>query len=331
MSTNPTNFDRHKTITGNSLKALESFGDNSFDSIVTDPPYGLKFMSQKWDHSVPTAELWAEVLRVLKPGGHCLSFFGSRTYHRGVVQIEDAGFEIRDQIMWVYGSGMPKSHNISNALGKAGNPEAQNWEGWGTGLKPAHEPIVVARKPFEWTVAQNVSKWGTGGLNIDGARVDFKSVADRNETTAKNQHADFGTAPGGNAVYGDYSMVPRKNYGPTGRFPANLIHDGSQEVLDCFPGDCDNSADRFFYCAKPTKKEKNAGTESGNIHPTVKPVELMRYLCRMVTPPNGLVLDPFMGSGTTGVAALQEGFAFVGVELDPQHTAIADARIRSAY
>jgi len=379
-----------EVIHGDCRHVLKTLKTNSVDSIVTDPPYELGFMGKSWDSTGVAYDVavWQECLRVLKPGGHLLAFGGSRTYHRLACAIEDAGFQIRDQIMWVYGSGFPKSLNISKAIDKAAGAdataEAKQWEGWGTALKPAHEPIVMARKPLEGNVAQNILEHGTGGINIDGCRVDFVSDEDRQESTAKNQHQDFGTEPmTNNTVYGDYSMMKPTNYNPPGRFPANFIHDGSDEVLELFPdskggaypakrgqavntsfaggqeteggframGD-DGSAARFFYCAKANKKDRNEGLDGfaekrpdertvtgmgtfeekgvakqANHHPTVKPTNLMRYLCRLVTPPNGLILDPFTGSGSTGKAAVLEGFGFIGVEQSAEYVEIAKARI----
>ena len=407
-------------IHGDCLEMLRSMPDCSVDSIVTDPPYGLSFMGKKWDYDVPGVEVWAECLRVLKPGGHLLAFSGTRTQHRMAVRIEDAGFEIRDMIAWVYGSGFPKSLDVSKAidknngevgrllrftewmrttgltskqideatgtnmgghyltaksqpaiptrrlwaklrplcghvpewvdelverieaerevvgkhktdmgglggerLGQAGGnitapatDAAKQWEGWGTALKPALEPITVARKPLVGTVAENVLQHGTGAINVDGGRVEG------------------------------------------GRWPANFIHDGSEEVVGLFPmtksgkmvpqhtrttngspngiygkfdkehplsetyGDS-GSAARFFYCAKASKADRG----ENNHHPTVKPTDLMRYLCRLVTPPGGVVLDPFMGSGSTGKAAALEGFNFIGIEREAEYVAIAQARI----
>ena len=395
---------------GDCLEVLRGMPDNSVDAVVTDPPYGLSFMGKKWDYDVPSVEIWAECLRVLKPGGHLLAFAGTRTQHRMAVRIEDAGFEIRDMIAWVYGSGFPKSHDVAKAVhghltvggsspkkrrmaymgdeytegetvGSSGTERAQErkpcappegsgnnlcdaakkWAGWGTALKPALEPITVARKPLIGTVAENVLAHGTGGLNIDGCRVGFVSDEDRKESTTKNQHADFGTRPmTNNAVYGDYSMVQPTNYNPQGRWPANLIHDGGEEVVGLFPdgakpkperrgkkggsgfgffddqktastegvwpADTGGSAARFFYCAKASKRDRG----EGNHHPTVKPTDLMRYLCRLVTPPNGIVLDPFTGSGSTGKAAVLEGFQFIGIEREAEYVDIARARIVSA-
>lgn len=350
--------------------ALRDMADNTIDAVVTDPPYELGFMSKSWDASgiAYDVDLWREVLRVLKPGGHLLAFGGSRTYHRLACAVEDAGFEIRDQIMWVYGSGFPKSLNVGKQDG------CEDWSGWGTALKPAHEPIVVARKPLDGTVAANVLKHGVGALNIDGCRIGT------NDNLNGGAYAQNGTARGDGwgmrrAGAGDYEQ-------PEGRWPANFIHDGSDEVTELFPesksiasmrgvgltssnvygqgdknfntlrGHFDSgSAARFFYCAKAGKKERNAGlddmplrvaggmqgrndgsmgtiTMNQNHHPTVKPVTLMRYLCRLITPPNGLILDPFTGSGTTGIAATQENFNFIGIEQDPEYTQIALARIQ---
>ena len=352
---------------GDCLKVLSVMKDNSIDSIVTDPPYGLSaarnsgksskggFMGKKWDYDVPSVEIWREALRVLKPGGYLLSFAGSRTYHRMAVNIEDAGFEIRDQIMWVYGSGFPKSQSISKNIDKkAANPqtdEAIQWEGWGSALKPAHEPIVVARKPLIGTIVENVLEHGTGGLNIDGCRVGSEgggtNCNNRNEKGECKGHDNNGSLGGGKMRHGS-------NTQPKGRFPTNFIHDGSDEVVDLFPhtqggsggsfkneslffkendkpiGYTDSgSAARFFYCAKVSRKERDEGCENieQNFHPTVKPVDLMRYLCRLVTPQNGVILDPFMGSGTTGIAASVEAFNFIGIERDEEYIEIAKNRI----
>ena len=539
-----------KLLEGDCIKVMQGLPENSVDSIVTDPPYGLEFMGKEWDAPWKSKDVrqpddenftktdnaygrskvryamgssygggneamvgfqeWyyavaKEMFRVLKPGGHVLSFGGSRTYHRMACAIEDAGFEVRDQIMWVYGSGFPKSHNISKAMDKnAGvepqvigrNPnsrenstdslydagtigktamvtapssaDAKRWEGWGTALKPAHEPIVLARKPFNGTVAENVLKWGTGGLNIDGCRVanngeqfgelpnrggrrvfntdgqtfqesgyDYKEGDLNAEAVAKlkalgrfpanlmhdnsQEVLDLFPSNAGaaapvksghsgesNGIYNDYAQrgddgatfyadkgsAARFFFSPkeVGRFPANLMHDGSQEVQDLFPyskstggvnggklgertygkfgnetpganagglGD-EGSAARFFYCPKATKKDRDEGcdeletkekpahmrtgngtgeasmesgwpaTQRKNTHPTVKPTELMRYLCRLITPPGGTVLDPFNGSGSTGKAALKEGFNYIGIEKEAEYLRIAEARIRSA-
>lgn len=390
------NFDNGNSFelyNGDCLEIMRSMPDNSIDSIVTDPPYGLSFMGKKWDYDVPSVEIWAECLRVLKPGGHLLAFAGTRTQHRMAVRIEDAGFEIRDMIAWVYGSGFPKSLDVSKAIDKAAgaerdvigvredfakrmslskrpgtanvggyvNPQAageitapatddaRQWHGWGTALKPALEPITVARKPLIGTVVANVLEHGTGALNIDGCRV------------ATNESLKGGGSPimrydGQNdrLCWGEGYTRKATEGNVLGRWPANLIHDGSDEVVAGFPqsqvsGSAKNgarsdatpegifgkrpqgqlhndsgSAARFFYCAKASKKDRG----EGNAHPTVKPTDLMAYLCRLVTPPGGVVLDPFMGSGSTGKAAQREGFRFIGIEREPAYMEIANSRIR---
>ena len=328
---------------GDCLERLRELPDCSVDSCVTDPPYGLSFMGKAWDYDVPQAAVWREVLRVLKPGGHLLAFAGTRTQHRMAVQIEDAGFEIRDMIAWVYGSGFPKSHNLKG-----------DWEGWGTALKPALEPITVARKPITGTVAANVLAHGTGGLNVDGCRVGTSKQVPA--SVSRKAHANC--YMGGWKEKGETPGVG--GHDPNlGRWPANLIHDGSNEVVGLFPaqagaaapvhrrngdkfrfsygefkGNIDEngssfygdtgSAARFFYCAKASKADRGAE----NVHPTVKPTELMRYLCRLVTPPGGVVLDPFMGSGSTGKAAVLEGFRFIGIEREVEYLEIACGRIQ---
>ena len=280
---------------GDCLQVLKELDDCSVDSIVTDPPYGLSFMGKGWDYDVPTVDIWRECLRVLKPGGHLLAFAGTRTQHRMCVNIEDAGFEIRDMIAWAYGSGFPKSRNIG--------------DGWGTALKPALEPITVARKPFKGTVANNVLEHGTGAINIDGCRVATDESTQRPCGPNSDHAQQFKGSQGG----------LRGQPAGTGRWPANLIHDGSDEVTELL-----NDAARFFYCAKANKKDR----EDGNTHPTVKPTDLMAYLCKLVTQPDGVVLDPFMGSGSTGKAAVREGFGFVGIEREPEYFAIAEQRVQ---
>jgi len=405
----------YNILQGNCIEVLKTLPENSVDSVVTDPPYGLEFMGKEWDAPWKNSEVvsvtdkstngifhdkgfnhgirfsrglfemqefqkwsteWAkEVYRVLKPGGYILVFGGSRTYHRMACAIEEANFEIRDQIMWVYGSGFPKSMNVGLALEKKGEDPA-GWEGWGTALKPAHEPIVMARKPLIGTVVENVLTWGTGGINIDESRVPGEPVA----INKLEEWSGFGqkTEP-------EYEQ----EISSKGRFPANFIHDGSEEVVELFPrskggvypavrgssdigafaqggthkdkpnqartmGD-DGSAARFFYCAKANSKDRNEGLEDfeskqqdlsrkagnpggdnprnrgvnrrKNHHPTVKPTELMRYLVKLVTPINGVVLDPFTGSGSTGKAAVMDGFSFIGIEMSEEYVAIAKARI----
>ena len=296
-------MDYNTIINDDCLHAMELLEDNSIDSIVTDPPYGLSFMGKDWDHGIPGVAFWKEALRIAKPGCHLLAFGGTRTFHRLAVAIEDAGWEIRDTVMWVYGSGFPKSHNLKG-----------EWQGYGTALKPAWEPVIVARKPIDGTVANNVLKWGTGGINIDACRVPLNG--DKPYSYPNGSGGSHGPVPirihYDNPVYGN----------PQGRFPANLIHDGSDEVVSGFP----NDTSRFFYCAKASKSERG----EGNNHPTVKPLALMRYLCRLVTPPDGVVLDPFCGSGSTLVGALQEGFRYIGIEKDPDYVNIAYARTKHA-
>jgi len=461
---------------GNCIDVMRSMPDNSVDSIVTDPPYELGFMGKSWDSTgiAFNVEVWTEALRVLKPGGHLLAFSGSRTYHRMAVAIEDAGFQIRDQIMWLYGSGFPKSLDVSKAIDKTdaavarrerdlkftawmrstgitakqvneltdsnmGNhyltdkeqptvataemfdklrdslpevpdwveemirqrtiesenfknrevigtkggtkgiegtsghgiipggitesitlditapatPEAQQWAGWGTALKPAHEPIVLARKPLIGTVAANVLEFGTGGLNIDGSRV--------GSGTGETKVVNYPDIRGNN--YNNANGSVEYTVTSQGRFPANIIHDGSDEVTALL-----GEPARFFYCAKASKRDRNEGLDGfegqsigakgnglaricatcsastiqgcecpdrtyvnptrQNHHPTVKPTDLMRYLVKLIAPPGGTVLDPFTGSGSTGKGAVIEGFTFVGIELDPDYVAIATARIQ---
>jgi hypothetical protein len=321
---------------------------DSIDSIVTDPPYGLSFMGKGWDRGVPGAEYWSEALRIAKPGAHLVAFGGTRTYHRLATAIEDAGWEVRDCFVWAYGQGFPKSHDVSKAIDKAAGayrriigespyntrrpnaPESQRyaqaghkayitdpatddarrWSGWGTALKPAWEPAIIARKPFRGTVAENVMRHGTGAINVDGCRV----AGSRPETTRG--------AGGANGRYGPIGAQGRIIDDGRGRWPANLAHDGSPDVLDLFP----REAARFFYSPKASKADRG----EGNTHPTVKPSELMAYICRLVTPPGGVVLDPFMGSGSTGVGALREGFRFAGIELDASYLEIARARLGAA-
>ena len=354
---------------GDCLDALRQLPDASVDAVVTDPPYGLSFMGKRWDYDVPSVEIWAECLRVLKPGGHLLAFAGTRTQHRMAVRIEDAGFEIRDMIAWVYGSGFPKSLDVSKAIDKAAGAEretkrvryspqqlnckdgqnerpwmkaasevgyhelpgdepatdaARQWQGWGTALKPSLEPLTVARKPLSGNVAQTVLAHGTGALNIDGCRVptddNLNGGAYSSAASERHDGADnWRMKRGGHGNAGDFSP-------PAGRWPANLIHDGSEEVTGLL-----GEAARFFYTPKADGTDRNEGTEARNIHPTVKPTDLMQYLCRLVTPPGGTVLDPFMGSGSTGKAAQMEGFRFIGCERDPDYFAIAKARVETAH
>jgi DNA modification methylase len=429
---------------GDCRQIIATLPDCSVDSIVTDPPYELNFMGKKWDNTgiAYDVQLWTECLRVLKPGGHLLAFGGTRTYHRMASAIEDAGFEIRDSIVWLYGSGFPKSHDVSKGIdkqrydrddiykvtawvrsardkggvtnrdidaafgfagmaghwtsaksqpavptldqipqvldvlgmtvddvpddirrllwdlnGKKGQPgenwarrevlgtatkgssplpnnhnghwqdgqkdgtfditapatdAAKQWAGWGTALKPAHEPIVVARKSLVGTVAANVLEHGTGALNIDGTRVSYQSDADLQTTQQKNPGTDDLVTSG---VYG--TDRPQQSVNAAGRWPANVITDGTTEAEWV----------RYFYAAKPSKRERNAGLDAANTHPTVKPLALMRYLVRLVTPPGGTVLEPFAGSGTTLAAAVLEGFNAIGCELTDDYLPIIEGRI----
>lgn len=448
---------------GDCLEVMKSLPAGSVEAVVTDPPYGLSFMGKDWDHGTPGPAFWGEALRVAKSGAHLLAFGGTRTFHRLAVAIEDAGWEIRDTVMWVY--GFPKSLDVSKAIDKAafmdwlaahpkkaakyeeqmrqaggdhkarehvlrkwrkaagaerqavqrdpnwrarvhsdsiyeGGQErpqfitapatdaARQWSGWGTALKPAWEPVIVARKSLEGTVAENVLRYGTGAINVDGCRVEptGESRARADEASKDRRYAERGST--------NFAVAPGVRGGdPAGRWPANLIHDGSEEVVLLFPqttsgkqaagghvrnsdkhrnayaafkgerceGDVlfgdSGSAARFFYCAKASRADRNEGCEamperpmlwsSGtqspgtfqaegtkkaaqNNHPTVKPTDLMRYLCRLVTPAGGVVLDPFMGSGSTGKAAMLEGFGFLGIEIDPGYFEIAKERIEAA-
>lgn len=320
-------------LCGDCRDVLGRFAGGSFDACVTDPPYhltsgvrrpgapartGVGFMGQQWDGGDVAfqPETWAAVARVMKPGAHLVAFGGTRTYHRLACAIEDAGFEIRDTLMWLYGSGYPKSRNLGKDMdalaGAEGAFNAQAWAGWGTALKPACEPIVLAKLPLgESSVARNIAAHGVGGVNIDGCRVPFADEADRARSAAKNQHADFGSGARQNRIYGRHD-TPRKNYEAPGRHPANVLHDGGVGL---------GEEGRFFYCAKASKADRE-----GNPHPTVKPQALMRWLCRLVTPPGGRVLDPFAGSGSTGVAAQAEGFAPTLIEQNEDYAAIARRR-----
>lgn len=408
-----------RVVCGDCREVMARLDPDSIDAIVTDPPYGLSFMGKDWDHGIPGEHFWREALRGAKPGAHLLAFGGTRTFHRLTCAIEDAGWEIRDCIMWVYGSGFPKSLDVSKAIDKAAGADrekkwkrytantmagaydqrpwldearknggrmidtnkpatlaARQWSGWGTALKPAWEPIIVARKPLDGTVAENVLKHGTGAINIDGCRV------------GDNAGWSYPNGRGGSGWHGLDSLannLTEPMAATQGRWPANLIHDGSEEVVGLFPSNCPGmasqvdtketpsnyfgltkhpgirngrgdtgSAARFFYCAKASKADRDEGCEgmarvrvgseiqgtdahserTGNLtapahnhHPTVKPTALMRYLCRLVTPPGGLVLDPFCGSGSTGKAALLEGFSFLGIDISAEYCEIARARI----
>ena len=374
----------HELHHGNCLDILRTMPDASVDAVVTDPPYGLSFMGKRWDYDVPSVEIWEQCLRVLKPGGYLLAFAGTRTQHRMAVRIEDAGFEIRDMIAWMYGSGFPKSLDVSKAIDKAAGAErekiqhkarpitsgtmsgkvdtrpwieksrltgfhecdgsvpvtdeAKQWQGWGTALKPAMEPITMARKPFKGTVADNVQAYGTGAINIDGCRI--------GTGTGELRTVIYPDIKGGNYNNGDRGSIEYQ-ITDQGRWPANVLHDDCEDVLRGM-----GEAARFFYTPKACKEDRDDGCEmmeempsrcmenpdtrgrpiptKSNIHPTVKPTDLMRYLCRMVTPPGGIVLDPFTGSGSTGRGAVLEGFRFIGCEMDADYIKIAKARILAA-
>jgi site-specific DNA-methyltransferase (adenine-specific) len=395
----------YKLVLGDCLEKLKDIADNSIDSIVTDPPYHLTsivkrfgkegsapakhgkdgsfgrlskgFMGQEWDGGdiAFREEVWKECLRVLKPGGHLIAFSGSRTYHRMAYAIDESGFEIRDQIMWVYGSGFPKSHNIGKSIDKKLCNEREvvgeykqtipnitprkndgerfshgdglvtkgtsEWEGWGTALKPAHEPIVLARKPFKGSVADNVLEYGTGALNIEACRVGDEEITVNGKGNLWLENLPFEERKGKDVLGVNQTNI--------GRYPANFLHDGLEEEWS-----------KYFYCPKASKNDRNEGCEdleekpagcmvgnnelarpnhkglndgkfvtAKNNHPTVKPTELMRYLVRLVTPKNGTVLDPFMGSGSTGKACMLEGFDFIGIELSEEYLQIAEKRINN--
>lgn len=399
---------------GDCLEVLRELKDNSVDAVVTDPPYGISFMGKKWDYDVPAVAVWKEALRVLKPGGHALVACGTRTQHRMAVNLEDAGFEIRDIVAWIYGSGFPKSLNIGKAVDKIQGNEREitgerkaddirannlmhratgvnnnshiiqitkgtsQWEGWGTALKPAMELWTLCRKPIEGTVAENCLKWGVGGLNIDECRVGTEVIPPQKQ--GKDIKNNNWSGSGEKSTY--------ISHGSIGRFPANVIHDGSAEVVSLFPSsssswrppdkggtgnsltfkhdkgefrgfDDNGSNARFFYCAKASKAERNMGCEGlenrlkltqmrsangtgdknfeggfqdqimKNHHPTVKPVALMEYLIKLITREGQIVLDPFMGSGSTGIAAKKLNRKFIGIEKMPEYFQIAEARIRS--
>jgi len=414
--------NRTVVIEGDCRTIMGSLAPNSVSAIVTDPPYGLEFMGHGWDRGVPGSDFWTRALRVAKPGAHLLAFGGTRTYHRLVCAIEDAGWEIRDCLMWLHGQGFPKSHNIGKSIDKAAGAErevvgrrtdraatpkqdirggnfmnginggidcsaitapatdaARQWEGWGTALKPAVEPIVLARKPLEGTVAENVQKYGTGALNIDGCRIPMGDEYDSTKMQRQQRH-DATSYDQAKGLIG--KEIP--TYKPGGRWPANLMLShlsmceqvGTREeaVWNCAPGcpvallneqsgtikngtgtggqrtytnECGQfagvhgvlpkptehtiyndtgGAARFFYCAKVNKYERG----EANRHPTVKPVALMEYLIRLITPPKGLVLDPFAGSGSTLLAADRLGFASIGIEKEPHYYDLILSRVTGA-
>ena len=327
---------RSEVITGNNIDTLKKYPDNYFDSVITDPPYGIEFLAKDWDSNTGAIETWEQVFRVLKPGGYLLAFSAARTYHHLATNIESVGFEIRDQIMWIYSSGFPKAQDVGKNIHKRQNKEKSytiseddipkltliqadrylhpdgyevrklpntkgsgaadqygggkwastyervvtvnnKWAGWKTALKPAHEPIVMARKPFKGSTVDNVIKHGVGAMNIDATRISDQD-----------------------------------------RYPSNIMGEISDEYQ------------KYFYCAKVSRAERHIG-ESGNDHPTVKPIALMRYLVTLVTPDGGKVLDPFTGSGSTGMAVVELGMEFTGCELDPDYADISRSRIQAWY
>jgi site-specific DNA-methyltransferase (adenine-specific) len=343
---------------GDCRTVMATMEPESVDAIVSDPPYGLGFMGKEWDHGVPGVTFWVEALRVAKPGAHLLAFGGTRTFHRLACAIEDAGWEIRDCIMWVYGSGFPKSHNVSKAIDKAAGAqreiigqstkpsteEAKQWDGYGTALKPAWEPIIVARKPLIGTVAENVLRYGTGAINVDACRIAHDDKIWQSKSARLIFGGINGTANGWEDrwKFGPEAMARRKERysvamakaNELGRWPANVVHDGSDDVVGLFPvlreyGGDTNSAARFFYCAKTSNRDRNDGCD--NPHPTVKPTDLMTWLCKLVTPPNGVVLDPFCGSGSTGRGAMHAGAVqFIGIDISEDYLEIARRRIEAA-
>ena len=381
-----------RIIQGDNRDTLKTLADNSVDAIVTDPPYGIDFLGKSWDANTGALETYQECLRVLKPGGHILAFSAARTYHHLAVTLEQAGFEIRDQIMWIYSSGFPKSQDIGKSIQRSlgvketvsekgtnaypnttknnkmvvgsvtaddyakekihtvvTDPEAQKWEGWGTALKPAHEPIALARKPIKLSIAKNAQQWGTGALNIDATRIPYVDEKDKQSAKfAQNpnmlpydpeKQIDYSVEGG---VENRVMFIPDDK----GRFPSNVI------------GEIAEPYQKYFYCPKVSRKERHVGfadpdysevpkgidggilntsgglnhdrakyVKDGNNHPTVKPIELMKYLIKLITPPGGTVLDPFNGSGSTGCAAVELGFNYIGCELDPAYVAITEKRI----
>lgn len=401
---------KYQILQGDNRLTLKTLADNSIDAIVTDPPYGIDFLGKAWDANTGALETYQECLRVLKPGGHILAFSAARTYHHLAVTLEQAGFEIRDQIMWIYSSGFPKSQDIGKSIqrsmgvkeydgfvdttknsgfgqmdvarqkvgqewstketqvgkAKVTDPEALEWLGWGTALKPAHEPIALARKPMRGSIKDNCQQWGTGALNIDATRIPYENQKDidtylnnkrgpmerGNDEDGKNIRM-FNGETGFKAVKREVTV--EQDLPELGRFPSNVIG----EILQA-------DYQKYFYCPKVSRKERHIGHENpgaqtrrardeegnvlgyaekkagasatvlveqfqlndaGNNHPTVKPIELMKYLIKLITPPGGVVLDPFNGSGSTGCAAVELGFEYIGCELDPAYVDITNKRI----
>ena len=342
---------KYQILQGDNRETLKTIADNSIDAIVTDPPYGIDFLGKAWDANTGALETYQECLRVLKPGGHILAFSAARTYHHLAITLEQAGFEIRDQIMWIYSSGFPKSQDIGKQLNKK---EIDNkWAGWGTALKPAHEPIALARKPIKLSIAKNCQTWGVGALNIDATRVPMQAGDKFDIRVYKdNQNNEKRDTELTDIEYGEYSVQQPNELG---RFPSNVLG----EILQA-------DYQKYFYCPKVSRRERHIGFEDpgpqtarerdadgnvlnrpakkagasanvlveqfqlsdkGNNHPTVKPVALMEYLIKLITPPSGTVLDPFNGSGSTGMAAVGLGYNYIGCELDPAYVEISEKRI----
>lgn len=376
---------KYRILQGDNRETLKTLADNSIDAIVTDPPYGIDFLGKSWDANTGALETYQECLRVLKPGGHILAFSAARTYHHLAITLEQAGFEIRDQIMWIYSSGFPKSQDVGKSIQRSEkNTETNDWLGWGTSLKPAHEPICMARKPIKQSIAKNAQQWGTGALNIDAARIPYAGENDKPipHGGKARQHKD---TPGWMADNTGYGIIENPEINELGRFPSNVI------------GEITEPYQKYFYCPKVSRRERHKGFELpppmfggiqgcydengerfavgfdaraegkskkkkhdplahiptdssgyqgssnggnyiekkqqlsgvGNNHPTVKPVALMKYLIKLVTPPGGTVLDPFNGSGSTGMAAVELGHEYIGCELDPAYVEIANKRIEA--
>ena len=360
---------KYQILNGDNIDILKTMSDNSIDSIVTDPPYGIDFLGKSWDANTGALETYQECLRVLKPGGHLLAFSAARTYHHLAITLEQAGFEIRDQIMWIYSSGFPKSQDVGRSIARSekkvkntktyppdiddnrivansttGSPRCQmcdkstgpiwkkcpdnrtdcikpweadlqdnEWNGWGTALKPAHEPICMARKPLKQSIAKNVQEWGTGALNIDACRIGDDPMVIRHlkkdDGKAFTHHGD------GKKNWDTYEDIGTV----AGRFPSNVI------------GEITEPYQKYFYCPKVSRQERHTGFDAdlGNNHPTVKPIELMKYLIKLVTPSQGVVLDPFNGSGSTGMAAVELGHEYIGIEHDANYCEIAKKRIEA--
>ena len=367
---------KYQILQGDNRETLKTIADNSIDAIVTDPPYGIDFLGKSWDANTGALETYQECLRVLKPGGHIVAFSAARTYHHLAITLEQAGFEIRDQIMWIYSSGFPKSQDVGRSIQRSlgvketkaskgmnayskidgvkgpatwmnpgnatkddypeKNPEvvctdleAKQWAGWGTQLKPAHEPIALARKPLHKnnSIAKNCQEWGVGAINIDATRVkadDLQEIA--------NWHARYQYTAGSKATFnnilseaqgkerqqhdGKQDSIKAQEDILKGRFPSNVL--GEIALYQ-----------KYFYCPKVSKSERHIQNQVENNHPTVKPVELMKYLIKLITPPGGIVLDPFNGSGSTGCAAVELGYEYIGCELDPAYVDIAKTRIEA--